>query len=242
VEKQHIVNAFRFELSRVQTPAVRERMVSGLMNVAPELAEAVGRGLGMRQMPGPMPKVMTHEVTPEVRVSPALSLFARPGDGRIRARRIAILVADDCAGASLTTLADRLTREGAVPRFVSTRLGTVKTADAGTIEVDISLEAGPAVLYDAVVLPDGKAAVALLGADAHTREFVKDQYRHCKPILALGAGSQLLAACNIESTLPDGAVDPGLIVAASTGSPTDAFIEAIGKHRHFARETDPPRV
>jgi len=33
VEKQHIVNAFRFELSRVQTPAVRERMVSGLMNV-----------------------------------------------------------------------------------------------------------------------------------------------------------------------------------------------------------------
>ena len=31
--KKHIVNAFRFELSRVQTPAVRERMVSGLLNV-----------------------------------------------------------------------------------------------------------------------------------------------------------------------------------------------------------------
>jgi catalase len=30
VEKQHIINAFRFELSRVQTAAVRERMVSGL--------------------------------------------------------------------------------------------------------------------------------------------------------------------------------------------------------------------
>ena len=43
VEKTHIVNAFRFELSRVQTPAIRERMVSGLMNVAPELAER-GRG------------------------------------------------------------------------------------------------------------------------------------------------------------------------------------------------------
>ena len=44
VEKQHIVNAFRFELSRVQTPAIRERMVSGLMNVAAELAEARGGG------------------------------------------------------------------------------------------------------------------------------------------------------------------------------------------------------
>src|SRR4030095_13244845 len=41
VEKQHIINAFRFELSRVQTPAVRERMVSGLMNVATELADGV---------------------------------------------------------------------------------------------------------------------------------------------------------------------------------------------------------
>ena len=48
IEKAHIVNAFRFELSRVQTPAIRERMVSGLMNVAPELAEAVAAGLGMR--------------------------------------------------------------------------------------------------------------------------------------------------------------------------------------------------
>ena len=99
VEKQHIINAFRFELSRVQTPAIRERMVSGLMNVAAELAEAVAAGLGIREMPAPMPKVLTRDVTPEVSVSPALSLFARPGDGSIRTRRVAILVADGCDGA-----------------------------------------------------------------------------------------------------------------------------------------------
>ena len=43
----------------------------------------------------PMPKVLPTDVTPEVEASPALSLFARPGDGGIRARRVAILVADD---------------------------------------------------------------------------------------------------------------------------------------------------
>ena len=155
VEKQHIINAFRFELSRVQTPAVRERMVSGLMNVAAELAEGVAAGLGIREMPAPMPKVLTRDVTPEVSVSPALSLFARPGDGSIRTRRVAILVADGCDGASLVALADRLTSEGAVPRFVSTTLGAVQPADGDAIEVDISLEAAPAVLYDALVLPDG---------------------------------------------------------------------------------------
>ena len=126
IEKQHIIGAFRFELSRVQTPAVRERMVSGLMNVAAELATAVATGLGIREMPAPMPRAMTRTITPEVSASSALSLFARPGDGTIRARRVAVLVADGCDAEPLLALTDRLTAEGAVPRFVSTRLGPVE--------------------------------------------------------------------------------------------------------------------
>ena len=242
VEKQHIINAFRFELSRVQTPAVRERMVSGLMNVAAELAAGVAAGLGIRDMPAPMPKVLKRDVTPEVSVSPALSLFARPGDGSIRTRRVAILVADGCDAKSLAVLADRLTREGAVPRFVSTTLGSVQPATGDAIEVDVSLEAAPAVLYDALVLPDGSEAIDALRADGRTLEFIKDQYRHCKPILAVGAGDRLLAACGIETTLPDGQPDPGVITASDARGASEGFISAIAKHRHFARETDPPRV
>jgi catalase len=66
-EKSHIINAFRFELSRVQTPAIRERMISGLLNVAPELAKAVGEGLGLAEMPRPMPKVLQKSVSPKFR-------------------------------------------------------------------------------------------------------------------------------------------------------------------------------
>jgi catalase len=242
VEKQHIVNAFRFELSRVQTPAVRERMVSGLLNVARELAEPVAAGLGIRELPAPMPKVMKRDVAPEVSVSPALSLFARPGDGSIRTRRIAILVANGCEGAALTALADRLTGEGAVPRFVSTALGRVRPGAGDEIEVDVSLEAAPAVLYDALVLPDGAGAVKALRADGRTLEFIKDQYRHCKPILVLGASRQLLEACGIEAALPDGKPDPGLLVAPDAAKAADAFVAAIAKHRHFDREANPPRV
>jgi catalase len=242
VEKQHIINAFRFELSRVQVPAIRERMVAGLMNVASELAEAVATGLGIREMPAPLPKVMTRDVTPEVTVSPALSLCARPGDGSIRTRRVAVIVADGCEGEALVGLADRLAEEGAVPRFVGTTLGSVTPASGDEIEVDVSLEAAPAVLYDALVLPDGGDAVAALRADGRTLEFIKDQYRHCKPILVLGASKDLLTACGIQSTLPDGSPDPGLIAASDANTATDDFIAAIAKHRHFARENDPPRV
>ncbi len=244
VEKTHIINAFRFELSKVQTPAVRERMVSGLRNVAPELAEAVAAGLGMRKLPAPMPKVLQTEVKPEVAKSPALSLFARPGDGTIRARRVAILVADGVEGGVLKTIADRLTAAGAVPRFVGARLGTTEPASGDPIEVDATMEAVPSVLWDAVVLPDGAEAVHVLAADGRTREFLKDQYRHCKPILALGAASELLERAGVPQTLPSGEPDPGLVVGRSDDgeSLSKAFIDAIGRHRHFEREGDPPLV
>ena len=146
-----------------------------------------------------------------------------------------------CDGESLAALADRLTEEGAVPRFVSTTLGAVQPAAGEAIEVDVSLEAAPAVLYDALVLPDGDEAIRALRADGRTLEFIKDQYRHCKPILALGAGEQLLRDCGIDAALPDGQPDPGLIIA-SDASAADDFVAAIAKHRHFARETNPPRV
>ena len=55
-------------------------------------------------------------------------------------------------------------------------------------------------------------AIDALRADGRTLEFIKDQYRHCKPILALGAGDQLLEACGIDTALPDGQPDPGLII------------------------------
>jgi catalase len=196
----------------------------------------------MRELPEPMPKVMTRDVTPEVSVSPSLSLFARPGDGSIRTRRVAILVADGCDADTLTAVSHRLTDEGAVPRFVSTTLGSVQPQTGDEIEVDVSLEAAPAVLYDALVLPDGAGAIAALRGDGHTLEFIKDQYRHCKPILALGASDQLLKACGIDRTLPNGQPDSGVLASSDPNTAADDFVAAIARHRHFDRETDPPRV
>jgi catalase len=244
IEKTHIVNAFRFELSRVQTPAVRERMVSGLMNVAPELGAAVAAGLGMAQMPSPMPKVLEEDVTPEVSESGALSLFARPGDGTIRARRVAILVANGVDGDTLRALAERLMAAGAVPRFVASRLGEAESLTGAPIEVDVTMEAMPAVLFDGLVLPDGADAVQRLALDARTLEFLKDQYRHCKPILVLGAATDLLDKANIPYALPSGHPDPGLVLAGADNreSVAETFMTALARHRHFERETDPPLV
>jgi catalase len=176
--------------------------------------------------------------------SPALSLMSRPGDGSIRTRRVAIFVADGVDGAMARTIYASLLADGAVPRFVGQQLGQVKSAKGPALNVEISLEAGPSVLYDAVVIPDGDNAAAQWQQDGHALEFVKDQYRHCKPIMALGAGKNLLEKAEIAVELPNGDADPG-IVSADRGGLEEAiasFKQALGGHRALERETDPPKI
>ncbi len=239
VERTHIVGAFRFELSKVHTPGIRQRMVAGLRNVDEGLARAVADGLGMRELPAPLPKILAHDVTPEVTESPSLSLTARPGDGSVAGRRVAVLVDDSSDPAVVTQLTEALTAAGVVARLVGSRLGTVGPEDEG-LEVDTTVEATPSVLWDAVVM----TASGELAADGQVVAFVKDQYRHCKPMLVLGDAAMLLSEAGIPPHLPSGGDDPGIIsgTPGNGADAADAFLHALARHRHFERETDPPAV
>ena len=106
------------------------------------------------------------------------------------------------------------------------------------------MEAAPPVLWDAVAVPDGEGAVEALSQLGHAKEFLKDQYRHCKPILLLGGAWTLLEEAGIPGTLPNGKTDPGLLQfrGPDVEQAVPAFVAAIAKHRHFERETDPPLV
>ena len=236
-EQMHIAHAFSFELSKVQVPAIRERTLSMLVNVDAALADMVALRLGT-MVPDPQPMATTREL-PTYQPSPGLSLMSRPGQVGIHGRKVAILVAAGCDEAMVDSLQAELEAQGAVTRLVAPHVGMV-----GGLEADMSLETGPAVLFDAVVVPDGDAAAETLAANALAVEFVTLQYRHCKPLMVVGAGATLLAAAGVPATLPGGVPDPGLIGTA----PADlqlalaAFIAALAGPRVFDRETDPPIV
>jgi catalase len=244
VEQDHIANAFRFELSKVTVPAIRERMVSSLRNASEALAQKVAMGLGMDPMPDPMPMALADPAQPEVVKSPPLSLLARPGDGSIKGRKVAILVAPGVEAESLALVQAALLEQGAVARLVGTRIGRMATAAGDTIDADASLENEPGFLFDALVLPDGAEAVAALGQDGHTAEFIKDQFRHCKTILCFGASSALLQKAGLPVAMEKSQAQgpTGLIVADASEArkATAAFISAMARHRHFGREMDPP--
>jgi catalase len=233
VEKAHIVRAFRFELTKVQVPAIRERMLANLANVHPDLASRVASGLGV-EVPEPSPLAMD-PVEPEVTESPALSLFARPGDGRIATRKIA-----GVDGEGAMAVHQALTDAGAVPRLLAVRLGPVDSSTGDALDPDGTLETMPSVTFDAVVIPDGALAAEALSELGHAVEFVKDQYRHCKAILAIGAGRALLE----KASIPLDGNDPALIVANPGKGPAalKSFIAAIARHRNWDRAMDPPPV
>ncbi len=237
-EKAHIIAAFRFELSKVTVPAIRERTLSMLRNVSEELAKSVASGLGM-PLPKAMPLAIKRGPAPEVDVSPALSLMARPGDGDIRTRKVAILVANGVNQDVVASVQDSLVSNGAVVRLVGPRVGPFTTANGATLDADASLENEPGFLFDALVLPGGEAEyMKTMAAQGRVAEFIKDQYRHCKAILAVNAAPMLE-----QAGISNAPKDPGLIsVPSYNDGAGKSFVAALAKHRHFERETDPPMV
>jgi catalase len=104
-EKAHIVQALRFELGKVEVPAIRERMVFLLAQVDKTLAGLVAQGLGMSipaKLTGPINQSVpangaVDEFQPKRRNStldrsPALSM-ANTVKEEIATRKIAILAA-----------------------------------------------------------------------------------------------------------------------------------------------------
>lgn len=241
-EKAHIAGGFRFELSKLTIPAIRMRMLASLRNVDEDLASQVAAGLGV-DLPEALPRVLETPIEPEVTQSPALSLTALPGDVGVRTRKVAILIADGVESVSIKAIHKQLSDAGAVPFFVGPRLGTYSAAEGARVAAEASMETMAPVLFDGLVLPGGDGAVKALARDGHTMEFITNQYRHSKTILALGESSKLLERAGIAIGGKDSERDAGLIIAKSSASGVGAkFIAALAMHRHPERELDPPMI
>jgi catalase len=229
VEQAHVIAAFRFELSKVTVPAIRERNVAMLRNVSDVLAGGVAAGLGMT-LPEPLPKAMANPAEPEVQVSPALSLRALPGDGGIRTRKVAIVIADGVDGVAVETLRTALRIRGCHPASARAAHRALHHGGRHGARGRGLARERAGVLFDGLVLPGGSGDFAVLGSHAPLTEAIREQHRHGKTILALGSGVAVLS----QAGLPADSHDVGLLeyVEAHDGAAA-AFVEALGMHRHY---------
>ena len=174
--------------------------------------------------------------------------MARPGNVGIATRRVAILVADGVDGEAAMAAHEALAGRGrgAALRRASSS-GASRRRGGDPLDVEVSMETAPSVLWDGVIVPGGAAAAAeALAARGHAIEFLKDQYRHCKPMLAARRGGRRCSRRRRASRRRCPAARPIRACSCSHGgdaqSAVAAFAEALAQHRHFERETDPPLI
>jgi catalase len=261
VEQNHIIKALRFELGKVETIPIRERMLFLLAQVDKSLANRVAEGLGAAipaklekpvnmSVPGDVdPKKVQPKRGVEMEPSPALRMIDNPNfpNDTIETRKIAFLVADGFDDAALLDMKQTLMTAGAVVVTVAPHLGALTGLNGTMLKADFSFLTGSSVLFDAFYIPDGEASVASLKSEPDVANFLIEAYKHCKAIAATGAGVELLAsagivvATNEVSRTGNFELRPGLLASrdAYAQGLGEQFVTAIARHRHWEREPAP---
>ena len=225
-EKEHIVSAFVFELSKVETPEIRARMVSHLLNVDKDLAKAVAEGLRLEKLPKPAPAARPTKT--DLKVSPALSILRNPPQS-FAGRKVGALVTDGVDAGLLSALKKALKREGAELAIVAPHIGGVEASDGSWIEADEKVQGGPSVVFDAVaVLTDEEGAATLAGLPP-ARDFITDAFAHQKFIAYSAAAKDLLEGQGVD-TGADG------VIAFTKKTDAPGFVEACRQLRCWSRE------
>src|SRR5690606_22759271 len=170
----------------------------------------------------------------EVTDPPPLSQLFRPGEGGIRSRRVAVLIADGSRAADVLAINRSLTDLGAMVRLVGPHVGQLGSEEGDMLDADGSFENEPGVLYDAIAVAGGAAAAQLLAADMKVREHLRDAWMHGKPLLFVGEGREVWDAVGLPFEVES---DPAWIASADAGDQAlQAFAGAIAAHRNFDRE------
>ena len=228
VEQTHIVNGFVFELSKVETLAIRARMVANLRNVDDTFARRVADGLGLAELPEPSDAARP-PIT-DLPESPALSII-RNGPDSFAGRKVGALVTDDTDATVLDALRDALATEGALLELIAPKIGGVTLSNGTHVPADQNVDGGPSVLYDAVALLASADGAALLAADAAAKDFVTDAHAHCKFVGHVESAGPLLAAAGVIDMLDD-----GYLPLDDDRSSVSAFVEACRQLRFWERE------
>lgn len=226
-EQRHIASALTFELSKVETPVIRERMVSHLLNIDETLAATVAQKLGFQTMPKPADAAMP--TRQDLEPSPALSIVQR-GPKRFEGRKLGILITDGVDAKLLKGLTKAVEAEKAVFEFIAPKVGGVTASDGTFVEAHHMIDGGPSVLFDAVALLTSAAAIDELIKEATARDFVADAFQHCKFIGYDQSALPLLEKAGIADVM-----DEGMLPLPGEGG-LAAFVSELGKLRVWARE------
>jgi catalase len=226
VEQQHIASALTFELSKVETPAIRARMVAHLRNIDDELAKRVASGLGLSELPEPAKAAKP--TRRDLERSPALSILDN-GPDRFEGRKLGILVADGFDAEVFRALCQSVEKAGASYEVIAPEIFGARSSAGEQVMAKQAIAGGPSVLYDAVALLVPEAMLAEVAALPEARDFVADAYAHAKLIGYVPSARPLFARAGLADRLDEGCIE-------LDAKRAQAFVERCGELRYWPRE------
>ncbi|KKM00417.1 hypothetical protein LCGC14_1804650, partial [marine sediment metagenome] len=238
-EKQHVIDAYSFELGKVYHEHIKERMLWLISQIDGSLSEKVAENLGM-EVPKDIEKPINQAVGADANVeehqpgekkiylesSPKLSqdntVF-----GSIATRQIACLVGDGFDMDDFGKMKKALESENAVVKLVAPHGGMVMCSKDMKHKVDASIMTTESVLFDAIYIPGGEKSIDALLKKSKFIKFVNEAFKHCKAIAVDNDAERFLEQCSLGNYSDDKAV--------LVNNEPKKFIEAIGKHRNWDR-------
>lgn len=222
-EQKHVVDAYTFELSKVQRKHIRERQVQQILaNIDLDLARQVGANLGIE-----VPDLTLDYKKTAVEKSAKLSFLAFPPQD-IQGRKVAVLIHNLVKSDSLEAMKNWAIKEGVTLHLLAPSLAPVKDHQDSIITADGMQMAEPSIAYDAVIIPDGDNLNAVM-QDGVTRHYLLEAYKHLKPIAFLGNKSDLLEPLGLVP-------DEGTLVGDEFQPNAEKFKNLIMAHRVWSRE------
>jgi len=242
-EKQHIVEAFHFEVGNVMDKQIRQRVVDMFNYVDGQLATKIAIGIGATPPANPGTTGVTKK-------SPALSQENTLRSARTR--KVAVLAENGFNFAEITQVTESLMRAGVEAEIISKTLGMITSIDGQQLEVKKNYQTAGSIMYDAVYIAGGRRCVDTLLLLGDAMHFVNEAFKHAKTIGATNEGVDLVAAAQLQG-VPIALMQPqaqlvselGIVTtrnAVEMGHFCQKLIEAIAQHRHWLRQKQKERV
>ncbi|WAC03153.1 catalase [Lacinutrix neustonica] len=238
-EKQHVADAYAFELGKCNQEPIKERMLWLISQINQDLAKKVAHGLGLdipKNISQPINQAIGADADIKKQQPPKQKNYpesdstlsqAHTKFESIATRQIAVLVADGFSIQDLKKMKGPLEKGGAILKIIAPHGGHILCDEGMKHRVDAAIMTTESVLFDALYIPGGKKSIKKLKEDPKYRVFINEAFKHCKAIAVDHEGEDLLKETFVWEYKDDQAV--------FINDTPKAFIDAIAKHRYWER-------
>jgi catalase len=225
-EQKHLANALTFELGKLETEAIRFKMLGHLILIDKDLAGQVITALGAE---GKAEKITPARTPLDLDPSPALRLYGKTKP-TLAGRKVGVLLGAGFDAKLKKDLLAQIESEGATAAIVTAKIQGDTDSQGKLHPADMALRASPSVLFDAVAVLSGPQGDQKLSGDPNAVSFVMDGVRHCKAV-GISGSPALAGRAGVDSD------QPGIVNLEGKAGVKD-FVAAARTGRFWEREAE----